>query len=43
MPFPVLFIAAVVVSCIYYSVVILNDPVLKNEILGILRKLKLRV
>ena len=43
MPLSVLFITAGIVSCIYYSIVILNDPILKNEILGILRKLKLRV
>jgi lipopolysaccharide exporter len=41
MPIYMLFIAAGVVSIIYYTIVILNDKLLKNELLGILRGSKL--
>ncbi len=40
-PIYILFITAAVVTIIYYTIVILNDALLKNELLGVLRGLKL--
>ena len=37
MPPFILFIVAGVVSFVYYAIVILNDSILKNELLGVLR------
>lgn len=41
MPIYTLFITAGVVSILYYTIVILNDSLLKNELLGVLRGSKL--
>ncbi len=41
MPIYTLFITAAVVSILYYAIVILNDSLLKNELLGVLRGSKL--
>ena len=41
LPIYVLFIAAGVVTILYYTIVILQDSLLKNELLGVLRGMKL--
>ena len=40
-PVYILFITAAVVTIVYYAIVIMNDSLLKNEITGVLRGLKL--